>query len=235
MYVELGWFPQTATFQIEPTGINSAASWTSEPLTQTPQRPLEVRSSGDLLVLLQDDEDTQITLRSPWFADMHEFLRHLVEHSSVPVRVRPHPRHANSAAVASLINNSDCRLDQSPSLFAALNDCRAVACINSSSAVEALAHHIPVLCYGNAIYRHPGVVHCLDNDEEATRLATKRLAAGNSGLFTNLIDEFLGRVQRQQWKVASIPRRLPPLIGQVFNDDLPVGRWGLNRGFRKAS
>jgi hypothetical protein len=234
LYVELGWFPQSDTFQIDPAGINSTASWASEPLQLTPQDPLEVRSSGDLLVLLQDDEDTQITQRSPWFADMHEFLRHILEHSSLPVRVRPHPRHPKSDAVASLISNSDCRLDRSPSLSAALLDCRAVACLNSSSAVETLVKHIPVLCYGNAIYRHPGVVHCLRDDGAATRIATDRLATGLSGLYTNQVDEFLGRVQQQQWRLESIPRRLPSLLRRILSDDNRNVNWHQFRHLRNA-
>ena len=235
LYVELGWFPQSATFQIDSQGINSAASWPSKPLTQTPQRRLELRSSGDLLVLLQDDEDTQIRQRSPWFSNMYEFLQHILHHSDLPVRVRPHPRHPASADAASLIKYSDCRIDQSASLSAALKNCRAVACINSSGAVEALAHHIPVLCYGKAIYRHVGVVHCLKHDAQATRMVTKRLAAGNSELFCNLIDEFLGRVQIQQWTVASISRRLPRLLGEVLGDDQQIGRKKFNSRFSKAS
>lgn len=219
LFVELGWFPQTATFQIDPSGINSATSWASAPLSQTPEVPLEVRSSGDLLVLLQDDEDTQITQRSPWFANMHEFLRHILQHSSLPVRVRQHPRHSSSEAVASLISNSNCRLDQSPSLSAALHDCRAVACINSSSAVESLVRHIPVLCYGKAIYRHRGVVHCLRDDGNETRHATERLVNGLSDLYANQVDEFLGRVQKRQWRLESIHYRLPVLLNRIFSDE----------------
>ena len=225
LFVELGWFPQSGSFQIDPRGINSAASWVGAPLSQTPEISLEMRPSGGLLVLLQDDADTQITLQSPWFDDMHGFLRHIVEYSTLPVRVRPHPRHRESIAVANLIANSGCQLDESSLLSTALQDCRAIACINSSSAVEALAHHLPVLCYGESIYRHAGVVHCLTNDGEKTRAITNQLLAGHCGLFANLIDEFLARVHRNQWRLADIPSRLPKLLGKVLNNDTRVGHW----------
>ncbi len=234
LFVELGWFPQTGSFQIDTQGINSAASWVRAPLSQAPETTLEMRSSGDLLVLLQDDADTQITQQSPWFADMHGFLRHVVECSTLPVRVRPHPRHRPSVAVTNLIANSGCQLDESPSLLTALNDCRAIACVNSSSAVEALAHHIPVLCYGNAIYRHAGVVHCLTNSRVTTTSITDQLAAGECSLFANLIDEFLARVQRHQWRLAHISRRLPNLMGEIFNSEMHVRQRDFKSELRHA-
>ena len=81
-FVELGWFPQTGTLQIDSRGINADASWCHEPLLQPGRTLLPVRPDGDLLVLLQHEQDTQITRQSPYFPDMSTFLEYLAANSA---------------------------------------------------------------------------------------------------------------------------------------------------------
>ena len=106
-------------------------------------------------------------------------------------------------------------MDACQSLSQALHECRAVACINSSAAVEAMARCVPVLCYGRAIYRHAGAVYCLDDHGEGTRHVTAALAAGESELYLESISEVVERIVAQQWRVDQIPARLPAIVEAV--------------------
>jgi hypothetical protein len=212
LFVELGWYPQLGRFQLDPQGINAAASWVNEPLVAAEHRKLPGRPVGDLLVLLQDDADTQITDHSPWFADMYEFVSHLKDHSKLPLRVRAHPRHLPTERLTRMVACRGSRMDACPQLADALDGCRAVACVNSSAAVEAMAKGIPVLCYGRAIYRHRGAVYCMEDNGSHTQCVTAELAEGACQLSVESISKMLGRIDAQQWRVEQIPARLPPII-----------------------
>ncbi len=210
LFVELGWYPQLGTFQLDHQGINVAASWARQPLTTTAHTPLPARSTGDLLVLLQHDADTQITDHSPWFTDMHDFVLHLSQYSELPLRVRLHPRHPPSDRLLELLAERRHTIDDHSGLAHSLAKCRAVACVNSSAAVEALTQNTPVLCYGHAIYRHPRAVYCLTNDGDHTRQVTTQLANGQTEIYIEPVREILQRNQ--------IGARLPPIIESLTRD-----------------
>jgi capsular polysaccharide biosynthesis protein len=222
LFVELGWHPQRGTIQIDTQGINARASWAQATLTTTLARsasegiahrtPLSIRSRGDLLVVLQLDRDTQITQLSPWFCNMRSFVEFVCQNSALPVRVRPHPRQQLDASFRQRVLQLGGTWDNSPSFALALSSAKAVACINSSCGVEALAGGLPVLCYGQAIYRHPAAVHCLRDDPQATRDATSALASGTCPLFREAIEEVVDRILSHQWPVDEIHLRLPDLL-----------------------
>jgi hypothetical protein len=221
LYVELGWHPQRGTIQIDPAGVNARASWAAEPLSSIGRTPLTVRGGGDLLVVLQLDRDTQITQLSPWFKGMRSFVEFISRHSVLPVRVRVHPREPGGIAASGQMpawgrGLADMSWDDSPTLAAALARAKAVACINSSCGVEALSAGLPLLCYGKAIYRHPGAVYCLTDDAAATAAATAALAAGTCGLFREPIDALVERIAGRQWTIDEIPARLPALLSQTL-------------------
>jgi hypothetical protein len=218
IHVELGWHPQRGHIQIDPAGINANASWAREPLTRPAVTPLAVRERGDLLVVLQLDRDTQITRLSPWFANMQAFVEFMCRNSALPVRVRHHPRWRPPEEFIARVWRLGGTWDESPSLSAAMEEARALACVNSSCGVEALAAGLPVLCYGRANYRHPGAVYCLDDEPEATRSVTQLLAAGRCVLFQEPVDEVVERILSRQWPVSEISRRLPALIEAVLSD-----------------
>lgn len=218
LYVEVGWNPQDGTCQIDPAGINARASWADKPLEIEGHTPLPVREQGDLLLVLQLDSDTQIQYLSPWFANMRELVEFVCRHSELPIRVRHHPKAQDGPALRKLAESLGATWDRSESLAAAMQGCRAVACINSSCGVEALAHSLPVMCYGTATYRHEGAVYCLDNTPEKTRQAIAELAAGRSSLRLECAQAALHRILDHQWRPAEIAIRLPPLIRQLLPD-----------------
>ena len=216
IFTELGWWPQRGHIQIDRAGINANASWAAEPLTSRPLTPLPVREQGDLLVVLQLDRDTQITRLSPWFANMQRFMEFICQSSALSVRVRHHPRERPQEEFIERVRQLGGTWDESPTLRAAMSGARALACVNSSCGVEALGNGLPVLCYGKAIYRHPGAVYCLDDDPAATRAATKTLADGRCDLFREPAAEVVSRILSHQWPVAEIPRQLPPLVEEAL-------------------
>lgn len=225
IFVELGWHPQNGTFQIDTSGINALASWASAPLANPSRTALTVRSQGDLLLLLQLDSDSQVTHLSPWFADMAQWVKHMSENSRLPIRIRRHPLSQPSAEVEQLVKQHALRWDHASSLAESLAGCRALACVNSSGAVEAIAHRIPVLCYGPSVFRHERAVYCLTNDGAQTTAVTAELAQGKCTLAAEPVDELIGRITARQWTIYDVPTRLPALLQAAFrqHDSQPRG------------
>jgi len=218
LFVELGWHPQIGTCQIDPAGINVAASWSGVPLDVTGGTPLSVRPDGDVLLVLQLDHDTQIRRHSPHFPDMASFVEFLCRHSVLPVRIRAHPRQPPSSELVARVLELGGSWDDSPNLAVAVERCRAIASINSSCGVEALDYGLPVLCYGDAIYRHAGAVYCLGANPKGTWEATAELAGGRCSLTVEAQRAALARVLDRQWLPADIPARLPPILRELLPD-----------------
>jgi hypothetical protein len=216
LMVELGWHPQAGHYQVDPQGVNASASWAKTPLEVEGNTPLPVRATGDLLVLTQLDDDTQITNHSPHFRSMEEFVRFVCSASALPVRVRPHPKTPDMTRLREAVRQCGASWDDSPTLNAALQACRAAACVNSSAAVAALESGLPVLCYGSAIYRHRGVVYCLDGEIENTRAATGEILQGRTALVRERLSAMVRRIVGKQWSVADVPGRLPAIVSELL-------------------
>jgi hypothetical protein len=216
LFVELGWHPQAGHYQVDSHGVNAGASWAREPLETEGNTPLSIRSEGDLLLLLQLDSDTQITEHSPWFRSMDELVRFVSRNSQLPVRVRPHPKAPNLAELRRTAEECGAAWDDSPDLAESLNRSRAVACINSSAAVAALAAKLPVLCYGNALYRHEQAVYCLNDDPADTARVSEELARGESSLIQEQIDALALRIVARQWTVDEVPLHLSNLVAELL-------------------
>lgn len=216
LMVELGWHPQANRYQVDSRGVNASASWAREPLEVEGNTPVQIRPRGDLLLLMQLDNDTQITEHSPWFASMEQLIRFVSGNSVLPVRVRAHPKSPHNKQLRQLAQECGAHWDDSPSLEAALHSARAAACVNSSAAVAALDARLPVLCYGNAIYRHPGAVYCLDGNPAATIAVTREIANGSSSLSQEKMAALVERIVGRQWTTGEVATRLPPLIADLL-------------------
>jgi len=222
LMVELGWHPQDGHYQVDPRGVNASASWAREPLEVEAKTPLPVRPSGDLLLLLQLDQDTQITEHSRHFSRMDKLIEFVAKASTLPVRVRCHPKSPDVARLRKLTAECGAAWDDCTLLSDSLARCRAAACINSSAAIAALDAGLPVLCYGNAIYRHAGAAYCLGNDPLDTRRATEDLVRGKCSLIREKVAAVVQRIVSHQWTLADVPRRLPPLIKEQLAATPPV-------------
>ncbi len=214
LLMEVGWHPQKGTYQLDWQGINTDASWVSDLLQQKfpKQSPIQLsRLSSDLLVVMQNDADSQITHYSPHFKNMEAFLRFLIDVSKLPLRVRFHPRHPPGYGLRKLIRKNRHRLviDQSNSLSAALDTAVAVACVNSSSAVEAMQRGVPVLCFGDAIYRVPDAVYCLSDDSNAVNQVTQSLLNGQCDLGIAAVEKVVSAIECHQLSLDEL--RIPLL------------------------
>lgn len=229
LFAELGWLPQSKTFQLDPQGVNANASWVSQTLEPPGKTPLPCRTTGDLLVPLQLDEDTQITRLSPWFQDMAAFVEHLAKNSVLPIRLRAHPQGSPSRRVREIARDFRLTWDNAPTFAKAMETCRAVATINSTCGAEALHAGLPVLCHGRAIYRRPGAVHCLSNDHRATAEVTTHLSRGSTRLSRESIFEAVLAMEAAQWTMDQIPTRFPKLLRDVLTvraeRGYPLTRW----------
>ena len=215
LFAELGWLPQDDWFQLDPAGVNVDASWVSEPLGKCDGQAVSV-PDGPLLVCLQNDGDTAIMRHSPWFRNSIAWLRHLEDHAAIPMRVRPHPLAATQSAVEAIVNSSTkMEWDESPTFGEAMEGVAGVACINSTCGVEAIGAGLPVMCYGNAIYRHAGAVWCMTSSAELTRERTTQLASGNCDLLADAQREMIERIRAHQWNRNQLAERLGAMFSRI--------------------
>ena len=83
-------------------------------------------------------------------------------------------------------------------------------------AVEAIAQKIPVLCYGQSVFRHEHAVYCLTDDGSQTAAITAALSQGKCSLAEESVDELIGRITSRQWTIYDVPTRLPALLQAAF-------------------
>lgn len=212
LIAELGWCPQTDTFQLDKKGFNMESSWARDPILFEPKTPILVKDLKEILVVLQLNIDTQIRLYSPHFKSMAEFMRHLIQWvpEGIKIVARRHPRHKPTKELIGVVEASDrCCWDPSKSFGEALDRYPLVALINSSSGVEAIQRHKSLLCFGDALYRHEGAVVCMDGDGEKLR----ETLAKPVKLWTEAMDSVWERLSKRQWRISDLPGRLAPYLG----------------------
>jgi hypothetical protein len=221
LVMEVGWHPQHWTYQLDSHGINCGASWVKDLLSRDFPRtsPIVIKQqASDLLVVMQNDGDSQISHYSPYFGRMSEFLGFLVEASHLPLRVRFHPRHPPGFGLRRLIRKHQHRLaiDHSPSFSEALVHAKAVACVNSSAGVEAMRLRVPVLCFGDSIYRVPGAVYCLDNNHAETNRVTRELSEGHCDLDDGAIEAVASTIESHQLSLEKLPLSVTAMIDSLL-------------------
>jgi len=209
LYVELGWLPQDGTFQIDPVGINSRASWVPAVPTYSPEDHLHVRD-GDLLVVLQCENDMQIRELSP-YKQMAPWVHMLAAQSALPLRVRPHPKAQFPFELVQEVCHCGVTLDESDSVESAFEGAAAVATINSTCGLQAIEAGLPVLCYGEALYRQPYVCYCMDGPDDTHKITTS-LKAKDCHLCPEAMRRMVGMVREHQWTIADLPDRLGALL-----------------------
>ena len=212
IFCENGWLPPGETIQIDPDGINFGASWAKESIDYIRSETVPVRG-GKLLVTLQSNGDSQIREYSPWFANDIEFVKHLLRYSQIDIRVRPHPVVGANDAMKRLVMITDgLEYDDSHTIEEAFDKASAVACINSTCGIQAIQAGLPVLCYGEAMYRHERVVWCMDNSGLTTYCRTQQLKHGRCNLFVNAQKAMTDRVLSHQYTIDQIPNAIRGLL-----------------------
>lgn len=212
LFVEYGWLPKWNTFHVDPRGSHGLASWAEDPLDVVRGEPVPV-PEGDLLVTLQGGFYATSPEFSPWFANIHEHMKHMVAHSQIPLRFRCRPLNGISKEMRAIVDGrSDAVFDKSDTLSKALEGACAVATLHSTCGIEAMAAGLPVLCYGRAPYRVPGAVWCMDDSPLKTWCRTAQLKAGHCDLDIASQAAMIARLKSKQWTLDDLPQRLAPLL-----------------------
>lgn len=158
LYAELGWLPQSNQIYIDPRGPGARSQLFLDAVpTQTSSAMESLRElykpsgasiePGFILVPLQMEADTSILYDSPVFKTMHSLVGFVVR--SFPdhrIVVKTHPRIDVPFEYPGVLSISNTE---------SLNDLvvasRAVVGINSTSLIEALVHHKPVMALGSNV------------------------------------------------------------------------------------
>lgn len=185
VFSELGWFPQAGTVYFDQAGTNAEVSFNRQhyPELQTSARkafnkarrafyrrkaglgwfaapPAFTIQPADLskpiLVPLQDEGDTNITLASP-FKRMADFVDCLaLAYPQYHFVVRPHP----SAPAANLPQHSNVSYqDSAVNVYRTMHEYGLVIGINSTLLLEAAMMNMPVVAFGQGIGTGTGVFH----------------------------------------------------------------------------
>ena len=212
LHIHFGWCPKEATFQIDTVGANGLASWAAEPLDCEPGPALKVRE-GYLLVALQDGMYVASDDFSPWFSSSQALVAHLVAHSQVPLRFRPHPLDGPTDQARDIVaGREDAGWDETGSFDEAMEGACAVATIHSTCGVDAIRAGLPVLCYGRAVYRLPGVSWPMTSSPLQTWCRTAQLKGHHCDLTAGSQAALLARLRERQWALEDLPGRLEPLL-----------------------
>ena len=136
------------------------------------------------------------------------FVQHVVANSHIPVRIRKHPDYPLTSGVLSIVENSaNGEWDDSPDIEVALDGAAALACIDSHVGVRAILRNLPVMCYGRALYRMPGVSwRCITAEDTITH--TEELKFFLCNLDKGAQDSFIEKCRKETWRLSDLPRRL---------------------------
>lgn len=190
LFSELGWFPQAGTVYFDPAGTNAEVSFNRQPyaeclpavrqafnkqrrafyrkkarlgwLASPPAFSIKAPDLGKpILVPLQDESDTNITLASP-FLRMADFVDCLAQtYPQYRFVVRPHP----SAPAANLPWHANVSYqDSSVDVYRAMADFGLVVGINSTLLLESAMMNMPVAAFGQGVGTATGVFHELSQE-----------------------------------------------------------------------
>ncbi|XQW85887.1 hypothetical protein ACOYR1_03855 [Thalassotalea piscium] len=165
-YIEHGWFPQKDYYYIDPEGVNARSSIAkNEPpaIDSAQQKELDqwldsytkpfqhiVEKPKQILVPLQVDTDTNITLHSP-FKSMKLFIAYLEENipAEFTVILRPHPLGEYAYPITS--QQSNFIVDSTTELHQLIAESEYIIGINSTVLLEGLCFRKKIISLGKGI------------------------------------------------------------------------------------
>lgn len=165
---------------------------------------------GPLLVVLQDNVNLQNHPEaSPIFSTNDDFVSHMVKFSCLPLRIRKHPDYPLTPNLMECVESSSvAEWDDFKEVEESLNSVSAVACIDSHVGVRAIKRNLPVLCYGQAIYRMPLVSARCITPLDTAQLTGLMKHGRQIGLDKGAQDDFIKMCEDRTWKVSDLPKRL---------------------------
>jgi hypothetical protein len=207
VYIEKGWFAdRDYCLQMGLKGTNSHSDWADEPLEYTPAAPMEIRPSGTLMVCLRYEHGGRsIDNPSPYFENNMAWLEHFARIPiPFPVEVRPHfatPKMDNDITMPFVLAQGWRWVNGSEQVGPLLPDVKAVAVVDSTVGSKALELGMPVLCYGNPVYRKEHVVYCMDSSDDKARRILRQLGEGLCPLDMGAVRAMVAKMKAKEWHV----------------------------------
>ncbi|MBL8897058.1 MAG: hypothetical protein JNM84_05500 [Planctomycetes bacterium] len=162
-----------------------------------------------VFVPLQVHDDTQVLRHGGWVRSMEDLLQAVRAASPLPVVVREHPMDVGRADLRSLkARYPEFLWTRTRSLEECLRRASAVATINSTVGVEALALGRPVVVCGDCVYGVEGLVH-LASEPAALRPALAAACARESA--PAAVESLLGALARELH--VALDRQKPDAAG----------------------
>ncbi len=175
VYAENGWLPQGDNMYLDTRGVNSRSSLmldfkghpahTPDYLADRdktimalqkefrPDKPDVPLPENYILVPLQLEQDTSIIHDSPYFKSMRTFVHYVMWHfGDHPVVVKPHPKDPTDWRFSGIHV-----VDKSVKMNDLVPGAKLVIGINSTTLIEALVHHKPVVALGRNVATGKGV------------------------------------------------------------------------------
>ena len=182
--------------------------------------PISALPDRFIFVPFQVEEDTQITMLSPYIKNMEDLLDICYStikkvDPTIPIVVKEHPCDFGRQNYKKLIKKyPDIIWLKTYPMENILKKATVVITINSGVGVEALAQQKQVITLGEAFYNTPGLVHYADRPQNLPQLIYKALNEKPNHL---LIDKFIKYLQHNYLISGSWKRFSQATIDQVIN------------------
>lgn len=218
VYAENGWLPQGDNIYLDSLGVNSRSSIAQAHFDppDTPEgrkddestarflrkmfapKKLKIALPKDyILVPLQLENDTSIVQDSPYFKSMRSFVNYVAWHfNDHPILVKPHPKDSTNWNIGGVTI-----IDKTIPMNDLVPDAKLVIGINSTSLIEALVHHKPVVALGRNVASGKGA-YVGEADEMFHGVARAVLGREPDKVRINAVLRFLFNKQ--------FPRKNPP-------------------------
>ena len=171
VYSELGWFPQEGNIYFDTKGTNGASSIAGESfekfcLQDYPQNFPKNTLRGNVLIVTQLENDTNILVNSPRFKSMENFISHVLSHIPVDINVviKTHPLDSDSNRFEKFANHR-VSIKHDGEITEMLANAKAVFTINSTVALTALSYNCNIYCFGLSLLNNKRVaVECFKDE-----------------------------------------------------------------------
>jgi hypothetical protein len=169
--------------------------------------------------------DMALTIRAPQYLDQLALVSQVASTlpPNIKLAVKEHPAMIGAMDAGRLVellrqHSNLVLLDSTCNNFDVLGRAQLVISVNSKSGAEALLAGTPVIALGDSFYKQSGVVHSVEQLDEARKLVAALLAGGKQGPDSARVESFFQRV----WD-SSFPGELfvaTPDNARVFGSSL---------------
>jgi hypothetical protein len=171
VFSELGWFPQKGNIYFDTNGTNGASSIAAESYEKFcsqsyPEHFNKNILNGNVLIVTQLENDTNIMINSPRFKKMENFISHVL--SNIPINVdviiKTHPLDSDRSRFDKFVDHR-VSLQHDGNIDEMLSAAKAIFTINSTVALTALNYPCNIYCFGFGLLNNKRVsVECFRDE-----------------------------------------------------------------------